>query len=208
MGRQQGSRAHGVQSNGARESASETLGKEPRWEAGRGRERGTEQDLTELGAAALTTAGLALVVGTQGDLLCLELRAADATLPPQPLVLAELRSAARLARACIRTCVHAHQTSSVVCVHPHQSSPTIEYACMHTRHEAWRVHGSTGMHAWKHLDARMHVSNVALLHACASAAMLARLYAAEELRWRRHPARREHGSPRAAPRNIDGGQMA
>ena len=205
MGRQQGSRAHGVQSNGARESASETLGKETRWEAGRGRERGTEQDLTELGAAALTTAGLALVVGTQGDLLCLELRAADATLPPQPLVLAKLRSAARLARACIRIC-----TPDIIrrMRTPKPSSPTIVYAYMHTRHEAWRVHGSTGMHAWKHLDARMHVSNVALLHACASAAMLARLYAAEELRWRRHPARREHGSPRAAPRNIDGGQMA
>jgi hypothetical protein len=55
---------------------------------------------------------LTLVVGTQGDLLCLELRAADATLPPQPLVLAKLRSAARLARACIRTCTR------VTCLYP------------------------------------------------------------------------------------------
>jgi hypothetical protein len=45
------------------ESKSETLGKEPRWEGGRDREGGTEQDLTELGAAALTTAALRLLWG-------------------------------------------------------------------------------------------------------------------------------------------------
>jgi hypothetical protein len=75
-----------------RESSSETIWKKPWWEgsSGRDREGGTEQDLTALGAAAPTTAGQALVVGTQGDLLCLELRAADTAVPPQPLVLAKL----------------------------------------------------------------------------------------------------------------------
>ena len=129
-GRQQESCARGEQASSARESESksETLGREPRWEGGGDREGVTEQDLTELGAAALTTASLSLVVGTQGDLLCLELRAADATLPPQPLVLAKLRSAARLACACMRTCTR------VTCLYPYMySRPQPSYAYPHMR---------------------------------------------------------------------------
>lgn len=68
-----------------------------------GGDGGAEHDLAKLRAAALTAAGLALPVRTLGDLLSLEIRAADAALPPQPLVLAKLRPATRLAGACTGT---------------------------------------------------------------------------------------------------------
>ncbi len=46
------------------------------------------------------------------------------------------------------------------------------YAYMHTRHEAWRVHASTWMHAWMHVDAQMLVSSPGLMQARSTEAQM------------------------------------
>jgi len=211
-GRQQESCARGEQASSARESESksETLGREPRWEGGGDREGGTEQDLTELGAAALTTAALRLLWGHRETFCALSSGR-------------QMRHCRR-SRLCSQNCDPPHVLHVPVCVHAHVSRACIRtctpglnrrmriHICVHA-HEACGV-ACARKHARKHVHAPMqalgytHACKQRSPATCASAAMLARMYAAEKARRRGQPARRAHASPRAAPRNSDGGKMA
>ena len=130
----------------------------------------------------------------------------------------------RRSRLCSQNCDPPHVLHVPVCVHAHVSRACIRtctpglnrrmriHICVHA-HEACGV-ACARKHARKHVHAPMqalgytHACKQRSPATCASAAMLARMYAAEKARRRGQPARRAHASPRAAPRNSDGGKMA